>query len=207
MPDIGWFGRAQNQVSFRGGPAAHFFYGIRNVKAMEPAARIEELIAPSLEHAGFRVVRVRLIGSGRHTLQIMAEPVDGSAMSVEHCAEVSRLVSAILDVEDPINGSYMLEVSSPGIDRPLVRPEDFERFSGFEIKLETGHSKDGRRRYRGRLLGYVEDCVRIAAKGESGEEIFDISIDDVASAKLLLTDDLIEASLAQGKANGNGHSE
>ena len=174
---------------------------------MEPAARIVELIAPSLEHAGFRVVRVRLTGEGRPTLQIMAEPGDGGAMSVDHCAEVSRLVSAILDVEDPISGSYMLEVSSPGSDRPLVRPEEFERFSGFEIKREARRSNDGRRRYRGRLLGYVDNCVRIAVDGKSGEEVFDISFDDVASAKLLLTADLIEASLAQGRANGNGHSE
>ena len=112
-----------------------------------------------------------------------------------------------MDVEDPISGSYMLEVRSPGIDRPLVRPEDFERFSGFEIKLETRHLNDGRRKYRGRLLGYVDNCVRVATDGKSGEEVFDISFDDVASAKLLLTADLIEASLAQGRANGNGHSE
>ena len=174
---------------------------------MEPAARLEGLIAPALEHAGFRVVRVQLIGGGRHTLQIMAEPMDGSAMSVDHCAEVSRLVSAILDVEDPIAGSYMLEVSSPGIDRPLVRLQDFERFSGFEIKLETRHSNNRRRRYRGRLLECVDNFVRIAAEGMRGEEIFEISFDDIASAKLLLTAELIAASEAQGVANGNGHNE
>ena len=174
---------------------------------MEPAARIEELIAPSLEHAGFRVVRVKLVGSGRRTLQIMAEPFVGGPMTIDNCAELSRLVSAILDVEDPIAGTYLLEVSSPGIDRPLVRPEDFERSSGREIKLETRHLKDGRRRYRGRLLGLAEDCVRIAAETEAGEEVFEISFEDVASAKLVLTDDLIRARLNQGKADGNGNSE
>jgi len=174
--------------------------------AMEPAARIEELIAPSLEHAGFRVVRVRLVGTGQCTLQIMAEPFDGGPMTVESCAELSRLVSAILDVEDPISGRYMLEVSSPGIDRPLVRPEDFDRFSGHEVKLETRQLKEGRRRYRGRLLGLVGEHVRIAAESEAGEEVFEIALDEVASAKLVLTDDLIRASLTQGKTDGNGNS-
>ena len=173
---------------------------------MEPAARIEELIAPSLEHAGFRVVRVKLVGSGRRTLQIMAEPCDGGPMTVESCAELSRLVSAILDVEDPISGTYMLEVSSPGIDRPLVRPEDFERFSGHEVKLETRQLKDGRRRYRGRLLGLAGGCIRIAAESEAGEEVYEISLDEVASAKLVLTDDLIRESLSQGKTDENGIS-
>lgn len=174
---------------------------------MEPPARIEELIAPSLEHAGYRVVRVKLMGSGPRTLQVMAEPLTGGPMTVDHCAELSRLVSTILDVEDPISGSYMLEVSSPGIDRPLVRPEDFERFSGFEVKVETRHARDGRRRYRGRLSGLVEGCVRIAAEGKAGEEVFDISFDEIAAAKLVLTDDLIKASLNQHKAEGNGNSE
>ena len=172
---------------------------------MEPAARIEELIAPSLEHAGFRVVRVKLVGTGRRTLQIMAEPFDGGPMTVEGCAELSRLVSAILDVEDPISGTYMLEVSSPGIDRPLVRPEDFDRFSGHEVKLETRQLIEGRRRYRGRLLGLVGARVRIAAESEAGEEVFEISLDEVASAKLVLTDDLIRASLTQGRTDGNGN--
>ena len=190
MPDIGWFGRAQNQVSFHGGPAAHFFYGIRNVKAMEPAARIEELIAPSLEHAGFRVVRVRLIGSGRHTLQIMAEPVDGSAMSVEHCAEVSRLVSAILDVEDPINGSYMLEVSSPGIDRPLVRMEDYDRFSGFDAHVESRVAVVDRKKFSGILRGTEGGDIRIDVDGE----IYEVPFADIHRAKLILTDELIAAS-------------
>ena len=116
------------------------------------------------------------------------------------------MVSAILDVEDPVSGRYMLEVSSPGIDRPLVRPEDFDRFSGHEVKLETRQLKEGRRRYRGRLLGLVGEHVQIAAESEAGEEVFEIALDEVASAKLVLTDDLIRASLTQGKTDGNGNS-
>ena len=167
---------------------------------MEPVARIEELIAPSLEHAGYRVVRVKLEGGGPRTLQIMAEPTTGGALTVDHCAELSRMVSAILDVEDPIFGSYMLEISSPGIDRPLVCPEDFERFAGQEAKVETRHAKDGRRRYRGRLLGLVEDCVRIATPGKAGEEVYDIAFDEITAAKLVLTDELVQTSLNQHKS-------
>lgn len=170
---------------------------------MEPTARIEELIAPSLEHAGFRVVRVKLAGGSPRTLQIMAEPIEGGTMTVDHCAELSRLISTILDVEDPIAGSYMLEVSSPGIDRPLVRPEDFDRFSGFEAKIETRSAKEGRRRYRGRLLGLTDGIVRVEAQSEAGEEVFDIEFDEIASAKLVLTDDLIEAALKEGRAERN----
>lgn len=174
---------------------------------MEPAARIEELIAPSLEHAGFRVVRVRLTGSGGRTLQVMAEPCDGGPMTVDHCAELSRMVSVILDVEDPISGPYTLEVSSPGIDRPLVRREDFEQFSGFEIKLEVRRANEGRRRYRGRLLGLVEDCVRISAPDGAGDDVFEIPFDEIASARLVPTDDLIEAGSNREKSGNNGNSE
>ncbi len=174
---------------------------------MEPVARIEELIAPPLEHAGFRVVRVRLTGSGRRTLQVMVEPRDGGPMTVDHCAAVSRTVSAILDVEDPISGPYMLEVSSPGIDRPLVRREDFERFSGFEAKLETRRADAGRRHYRGRLSGLAGGRVRLSTPCGAGEDVLEIPFDDIASAKLMLTDDLIEADLSHGKPGDNGNSE
>src|SRR5258708_25130091 len=116
-------------------------------------AKVEDLLAPVLEALGYGIVRVQLHSGRRATLQIMAERRDGAAMSVDDCAQISRAASALLDVEDPITGAYDLEVSSPGIDRPLTRLQDFERFAGFEAKLETDRLLDGRRRFRGRILG------------------------------------------------------
>lgn len=173
---------------------------------MEAGARIEELIAPSLEHAGFRVVRVRLTGGGRRILQVMAEPRDGSAMTVDHCAELSRTVSTILDIEDPLPGPYMLEVSSPGLDRPLVRREDFEQFSGLDVRLETRQANAGRRRYRGRLLGLVEGHVRISSLEGADEKVFEIPFDDIASARLAPADGLVEAGSTRGLGD-DGNSE
>lgn len=173
---------------------------------MESGARIEELIAPSLERAGFRVVRVKLTGGGRRTLQVMATPCDGRAMTVDHCAELSRTISAILDVEDPIPGPYVLEVSSPGLDRPLTRREDFERFRGLDVRLETRRADAGRRRYRGRLLGLVEDRVRISSPDGAGEKVFEIPFGDVASARLVPADGLGEAGSTRGM-DDDGNSE
>ena len=157
---------------------------------MDAAKRIAELIAPALESMGFVLVRVRLTGSQRAVLQVMAERPDGQ-MNVDDCAEVSRVVSAILDVEDPISGAYTLEVSSPGIDRPLVRLGDYERFAGNEARLETQSTIAGRKRFRGRILGRSGDLVRLAVEGEEVA----IPFGEIASAKLVLTDELIAASL------------
>jgi len=155
------------------------------------AAAIERLIGPSAEAMGYEIVRVLLTGNRRPRLQIMAERADGSGMIVDDCARLSRAVSAILDVEDPIAGSYELEVSSPGIDRPLTRPADFDRFAGFEARLETAvAAADGRRRWTGRLLGLDGKSVRLAtADGEIA-----VPLADLAKAKLLLTDELIAAA-------------
>ena len=160
------------------------------------AAVIERLIAPSATAMGFEIVRVLLTGSQHARLQIMAERADGSGMIVDDCAKLSRAVSAILDVEDPIAGSYELEVSSPGIDRPLTRLADFDRFTGFEAKLEsTEIAPDGRRRWTGRLLGVDGQTVRIAT--ENGEVA--VPFANLAKAKLMLTDDLIAAAQADRK--------
>ncbi len=156
---------------------------------MDAVARIGSLIAPSLEAMGFAVVRVKLLGGAPPTLQIMAERADGS-MSVEDCAEVSRTVSALLDVEDPIAGHYMLEVSSPGIDRPLTRPADYERYAGFEAKIELSHPLQGRKRFRGLLLGLAGGEVKL---NQDGAEVA-LPLADIATAKLVLTDALIAAS-------------
>jgi ribosome maturation factor RimP len=158
---------------------------------LDRAAAVERLIAPSLAAAGYQIVRVLFMGRHRPVLQIMVERVDGRALSVENCADVSRKVSTLLDVEDPIAGSYTLEVSSPGIDRPLTRPEHFTRFAGFEAKLETRTAVDGQKRFRGRLLGLDGDRIRIAtAEGELA-----LPLADLQRAKLVLTDELIAAAV------------
>ena len=149
--------------------------------------KIEAMIAPSLEAMGFRVVRVAVTGGRRATLQIMAERTDDQAMRVEDCTEISRTVSALLDVADPIAGAYLLEVSSPGIDRPLVRREDFARFAGFEAKVELNAPVDGRKRFRGRLLGVEGDDVRLLVDALPVA----LPIAAVARAKLVLTDELL----------------
>jgi ribosome maturation factor RimP len=150
---------------------------------------ITPIIEPSLTAMGYRVVRVAFLGARRATLQIMAERLDDAAMTVDDCTAISRSVSALLDVADPIAGAYMLEVSSPGIDRPLTRPEDYDRFAGFEAKIELGQPVDGRKRFRGRILGRADDLVRL--HDDSGE--VHLPIAGIAKAKLVITDDLLAA--------------
>jgi ribosome maturation factor RimP len=154
------------------------------------ADEIVPLIEPSLEAMGYRLVRVAFLGSRRATLQIMAERSDDTPMTVDDCTQISRSVSAILDVADPIADAYMLEVSSPGIDRPLTRPEDYDRFAGFEAKIELNAPIDGRKRFRGRLLGRAADQVRLVA--EAGE--VSLPFTAIAKAKLVLTDELLAAA-------------
>ena len=157
---------------------------------MDKAAEIERLIGPSLEAMGYELVRVRLSGGHRPTLQVMAERTDRGAMTVDDCADLSRAVSALLDVEDPLPGAYSLEVSTPGLDRPLVRAEDYRRFAGREASLETRSPIDGRRRFRGRLVGLEGDRVRIAtAEGES-----DVPLAEIAKAKLVVPADIVAES-------------
>ena len=152
--------------------------------------RIAQAIEPSLEAMGYRLVRVAVTSGRRATLQVMAERLDDQPMTVEDCAQISHSVSALLDVADPIAGAYMLEISSPGIDRPLVRAEDYDRFSGFEARVEVTRPIDGRKRFRGRLLGTAGGGVRLAT--ETGE--VNLPLTDVARAKLVLNDDLINAA-------------
>jgi ribosome maturation factor RimP len=128
---------------------------------MDLVARIVTLIEPSLQDMGFELVRVQIGGGQRPVLQIMADPADGRAMTVDDCALISQAVSALLDVDDPIASAYTLEVSSPGIDRPLTRLKDFERFKGFEARLETILPLDGRKRFKGILYGVEEDRILI----------------------------------------------
>jgi len=140
---------------------------------------------------GYELVRVLLQGRQNLTLQVMAERSDRQPMNVDDCAEISRSISAILDVEDPIAEAYTLEVSSPGIDRPLTRPQDFERFAGFEAKVETVQPVEGRKRFRGQVMGLDEERqVRLVV--ETGE--IAIPLASIKSAKLVLTDALIAAA-------------
>lgn len=163
---------------------------------MDATGRIEQIIAPSVEALGYEIVRVLLLGGQRPTLQIMAERSDGAPMTVEDCADISRSVSALLDVEDPIAGAYTLEVSSPGLDRPLTRLKDFERFAGFTAKLETRLAIDGRKRFKGTLTGIEGEDILIDA--ESGPAR--VAFDDVLRAKLVITDELLRA--ASGSEQG-----
>ena len=160
---------------------------------------LEKLIAPTVAAMGYSLVRVRLFEGGQLRLQVMAEREANGTMTVDDCATLSRALSAVLDVEDPIGGSYDLEISSPGIDRPLVGPDDYERFNGFEAKLETALLIDGRRRFRGRLRGFDGDTVRIALR--DGSEA-NVPLTAIRDAKLMLTDDLVKASL-----NGAGTTD
>ena len=157
---------------------------------MDLQQRLEVLIAPPLEGLGYELVRVVLQGRTRPTLQIMAERKDGNGMTVDDCADISRSVSALLDVEDPIQGEYVLEVSSPGIDRPLTRSKDFVTWAGHEAKVETLAPVDGRKRFRGKVLGLDTDG-RVKILTETGEVAMDLA--DIKSAKLVLTDELVDA--------------
>jgi len=159
---------------------------------------IEAMITPALDGMGYGVVRVKMIGAAQPTLQIMAERLDAGGMTVEDCAAISRAVSAILDVEDPIYSAYTLEVSSPGLDRPLVRPDDFERFAGLEAKIDLRTALDGRRRYRGVLAGCADDVVTIVT--EEGEKALPYA--EIDNAKLIITDELLAAGSVEAAQQG-----
>jgi ribosome maturation factor RimP len=159
------------------------------------AARVAVLAEPVLASLGFRLVRVRISGFAGCTVQIMAERPDGT-MSIDNCETVSRALSPVFDVADPIEASYRLEISSPGIDRPLVRRSDFDRYAGHVAQIEMQVPIDGRKRFRGELRGTDGECARIRC-----DETNDIllRIDDMAEARLVLTDALVAESLRKSK--------
>ncbi|TYR29781.1 ribosome maturation factor RimP [Mesorhizobium microcysteis] len=163
-------------------------------------ARVAAIVAPVLSAIGFRLVRVRLSGQNGLTLQIMAERLDGT-MDVEGCEEVSRAVSPVLDVEDPIEKAYHLEVSSAGIDRPLVRKSDFEAAVGHLVKMETAVMVAERKRFRGKIAATDEDGLTIERDQASygDEPVVRVPWDAIADAKLILTDDLISETLKKDK--------
>jgi len=164
------------------------------------AARVAALATPVLTGLGYRLVRVRVSGTLGCTVQIMAERPDGT-MLIEDCEAASRALSPVFDVEDPIDREYRLEISSPGIDRPLVRRSDFERHAGHEMKVEMAVAREGRKRFRGVLLGVEGEAARLrrkdAAEGEETDVLLPIA--DMAEARLVLTDALIRESLRRDK--------
>lgn len=157
--------------------------------------RLVDLIGPAVTAAGFDLVRVRITGAKTKTLQVMAERSDRT-MSAEDCARLSRALSPVLDEADPIEGNYVLEVSSPGIDRPLVRPKDFEDWRGWPAKLELNRMIEGRKRFSGVVAGVDDGKVAFDIDGEEETALF--SLDWIASAKLVLTDELIRENLKAG---------
>lgn len=150
--------------------------------------RIAAKISPALQEMGFEVVRVNVQNQTPPIVQIMAERADGSCVNVDDCTQINHAVGAILDVDDPLPGAWMLEVSSPGIDRPLTRPKDWERYAGFLAKLELSLPLDGRKRFTGRAVGTKEDGV--AFRLESGETFF-LPYANIRKAKLVLNDELL----------------
>ena len=164
--------------------------------------RLADILTPLIEGMGFELVRLRLMSSKSMTLQIMAERPEGG-IEVDECAEISTAVSALMDVEDPIEENYSLEVSSPGIDRPLTRLKDFDTWQGYEAKLETEELIDGRRRFKGELAGIDGTEVLINLVDEKGEPVtIGLEFDWLTDAKLILTDELITEMLRQRKAAG-----
>ncbi len=163
--------------------------------------RLAEILTPVIEGMGFELVRIRLMGGNAPILQIMADKPEGR-IEVDDCAEISTAVSAVMDVEDPIDDNYTLEVSSPGIDRPLTRLKDFETWAGYEAKLETLDLIDGRRRFRGPLQGVQDGEVLIEIDQEGGPVVIGLQFDWLSDAKLVLTDELIREVLNQRKHAG-----
>ena len=175
------------------------------------AAQVAAITEPVLQDLGFRLVRVLLSARDGNTVQIMAERADGM-LSVEECAIISRRLSPVLDAHDPIAGHYTLEVSSPGIDRPLVRPSDFETWAGHEARVELKELLAGRKRFRGTLEGVEGEEVRIEVDTvELGRQVIGLPIALVAEARLVLTDELIRDALRRAKkgaqANGTGEAD
>ena len=164
-------------------------------------AQVAKIIEPEIEELGYRLVRVKLSGMNGLTLQVMAERPDGT-MSVGDCEKVSRAIAPVLDIEDPIENAYHLEMSSPGIDRPLVRRSDFVTWAGHMVKLETRQMIDGRKRYKGTILSVEGDdlIMRRETVSEGESENFTLPVGEILEAKLVLTDDLIREALHRDKA-------
>src|SRR5215212_1381640 len=186
----------------------HDFAEPRLITEQGMAARVAAIATPVLTGLGYRLVRVRVSGTSGITVQIMAERPDGS-MAIEDCEAASRALSPVFDAEDPIEREYRLEVSSPGIDRPLVRHSDFERYAGHEAKIEMAVPLDGRKRFRGILTGVEDDAAKLRRKDAAEGEVADVTlpIADMVDARLVLTDALVAESLRRGKERAGRHAD
>ena len=182
-------------------PLAHLLAELRFVVEPGVAARVAAVAAPVLQGMGYRLVRIKISGEAGCTVQVMAERPDGT-MLIDDCEAVSRALSPVLDIADPIDRAYRLEISSPGIDRPLVRRSDFERYAGHLVKIEMALAHQGRKRFRGTLGGVEGNAVRLtrdeAPAGEDADVL--LTMDEIADARLVLTDELIAESMRRGKA-------
>jgi len=168
----------------------------------DQTALIENLIEPSIAAMGFELVRVQFRGSGGKTLQVMVERQDRRSINVDDCAKVSRMISTLLEVDDPVSSAYILEVSSPGIDRPLVRIDDYSRFMGFEARIETDGKINGQRRFCGRIEGLKGELIQLDCNGNR----VDIPFREILKASLVMTDDLIEAAQREAQAAAQSDS-
>ncbi len=166
------------------------------------AARVSSVAAPVLQQMGYRLVRIRISGEAGCTVQIMAERPDGT-MQIEDCEAISRALSPVLDIADPIERAYRLEISSPGIDRPLVRRSDFERYAGHLVKIEMEVAHEGRKRFRGTLNGVEGDAVRLRRDDTQANENADVllTMEDIAEARLVLTDELMKGQAPKSQAS------
>lgn len=162
---------------------------------MQPKHPVYDLLEPIIDKMGFEVVRIMTIGVQKPTLQIMIDRKDGKNLVVDDCAAVSRAVSQVLDEKDPIEGEYSLEVSSPGLDRPLTKPEHFKRFAGYEVKIETDEVVEGRKRFKGKVAS-VDNHNVIDFVMDDGKE-YKIPFEVINKAKLVLTDELLGENMAE----------
>lgn len=202
-----WADRLQDRTSLIDGPMTTWSgqdIDTRFIRETGVAARIAALVEPVLIDLGYRLVRVQISGRDGQTVQIMAERPDGT-MTAGDCEVVSKQVSPVIDVEDPIDGAFYLEISSPGIDRPLVRPSDFDTWAGHETKIELKQPVSGRKRFKGLIEGYTEGEVRVVVDlvdpetKKGGREVVGFPIDLISEARLVLTDELIRESLTRAK--------
>ena len=188
------------------GPPLFCWFGRQGLRGKTPEdLRLLDLLDPVAEAAGYGIVRLRLMGGGVRRLQIMAERPDGH-MEIEDCTRLSRAISEVLDAADPIAEEYHLEVSSPGVDRPLTRLEDFQTYEGLEARLELDRLAEGRKRFRGRLAGIEDKDVLIDLEGED-ESTAQVPFGWIVEAKLVLTDDLMKRGAAERQARLAAQSE
>lgn len=171
------------------------------------ALTIANIAEPVLEGLGFRLVGVRVSGQGNSQVQVMAERPEDGMLNIDECVTISRALSPELDVHDPIKGKYNLEISSPGIARPLVRPSDFENFAGHVAKIELREPLAGRKRFKGPLEGFLDGEVRLYVKPSDGSEdtvLVGLPFEAIAEAKLVMTDDLLKLSQKPGETSSPG---